>query len=84
MPKLVNLLDLADRQIGPLQLFQRAIPTGPNRPLLGQADVIFWMSLRRDCLVSEDIIMQTLPDLEKRRQDHPDRPSRPQQGPSLL
>ena len=31
--ELVNLLDLADRQIG--RTFRRAIPTGPNRPLLG-------------------------------------------------
>ncbi len=40
--KLVNLLDLADRQIG--QLSGGAIPTGSNRPLAWskEADVIFF------------------------------------------
>ena len=82
--KLVNLLDLADRQIGQLSggQFQRVLIA---RCLVQEADVIFLDEPFAGIdSVSEDIIMQTLQTLKQGRQDHPDRPSRSQQGSSLF
>ena len=74
--KLVNLLDLADRQIGQLSggQFQRVLIA---RCLVQEADVIFL----DEPFAGIDSVSE---DLETRRQDHPDCPSRPQQGPSLF
>ena len=81
--KLVNLLDLADRQIGQLSggQFQRVLIARclvkKQMSFFGWALCWDWLSLAKtsSCRHSRPW---------KRRQDHSDRPSRPQQGSSLL